>query len=132
MKVQMATQWAKDTIDIRIRAAPFLAFSPHRVDGTNTFGNRFDHIQIANNALLMRNRDAKTGNGKSSGRFHPVRQLRGRDEKRQIDSVHPARLKGAIVNERGLRVSHRVRNVSVYPALPLQLFTTIKAAHDLR
>src|SRR4051794_38061039 len=104
----MPSQWLKNAINIGIRTSPFLTFPPNGIYRADALCNRLDNIQVAQDSLLMRNSDTEAGDWKSSGRLHPIRELRRWKKKGQIHGIDAAGLKSPVVNDRRFGMCNRI------------------------
>ena len=99
-QTQLAGQRNGDGIGVGVRAAPLAGFFPDRVDGADAARQRIDHVEVAQDLLLVRNGNAEAGHRQRLGQDEKILQLRRLDQKRKIHRVHAMGLKRAIVDGR--------------------------------
>src|SRR5258708_4807733 len=128
----MASERFQNAFGVGISSTPFPGFAPNRIDGADALGLRLDEIEIVENALLVGNGHAESGDGQSSCELHPIGELGRRNKERKIDGVQTPRMKGAVVNQRRLRMRHGARDYAIDAGVASELLRPIERVHVSR
>src|SRR4051812_48649107 len=90
---------------IRIGPAPFAGLTPDRIDGADAARQRVHDVEITNHLLLVRYRDAESGDGSFVRQCEKIPELQRRDQKWQVNGVNAACLESAVMDGRRNRVA---------------------------